>query len=96
MVEEVRSLLERDLSPEQLKHYGLEYRHVTEYVCGEIDLETMIATLTRAIQKFAKRQRTWFRRMERQGVSIRWLEGRMPVEQHVREISLDFANFKAK
>lgn len=96
LIEEVRSLLSRGLAPERLERYGLEYRYVTEFICGEIDLETMTASLTRAIQKFAKRQRTWFRRMERQGVSVRWLEGHMPVEQHVNEISLDFANLQKK
>jgi len=46
----------------------------------------MVHGLTRAIQKFAKRQRTWYRRMERQGVSIHWLEGKLPPEENVRQI----------
>lgn len=32
MIEEVRALLARGYTPGQLKTYGLEYRHVTEYV----------------------------------------------------------------
>ena len=86
LIDEVRSLLARGLTPEQLTFYGLEYRYVTEYVCGETSRERMFELLNRAIGKFAKRQRTWFRRMQRQGVSIHWLDGRLPPEQHVRQI----------
>lgn len=86
LIDEVRSLLARGLTPEQLKFYGLEYRYVTEYVCDETSRDRMFELLNRAIAKFAKRQRTWFRRMERQGVSIHWLDGRLRAEQHVRRI----------
>ena len=35
----------------------------------------MFQKLNSAIHQFAKRQETWFRRMERQGIPIRWLQG---------------------
>jgi len=35
----------------------------------------MFQKLCSAIQDFAKRQETWFRRMERSGIVIRWLDG---------------------
>ncbi|NIS26002.1 MAG: tRNA (adenosine(37)-N6)-dimethylallyltransferase MiaA, partial [Phycisphaerae bacterium] len=31
--------------------------------------------LNSAIHKFAKRQETWFRRMEKNGVPVHWLDG---------------------
>ena len=40
----------------------------------------MFDALNAAIHQFAKRQDTWFRRMECQGVEIHWLEGRDSVE----------------
>jgi tRNA dimethylallyltransferase len=92
LIEEIRSLLDRGLTPKQLKTYGLEYRHVTEYVCDEISRERMFEVLNRAIQKFAKRQRTWFRRMQRQGVSIEWLDGSLPPEENARQILLQLAH----
>ena len=76
LLEEVRALLDRGLTYDQLTFYGLEYRYVTEHLRGDISREQMFAALGAAIHQFAKRQDTWFRRMERQGVEIRWLDGR--------------------
>ena len=58
LADEVRSLLEAGLTAEQLKSYGLEYRHVTEYVCGEVSRERMFDSLSRAIQNFPDRVET--------------------------------------
>jgi len=76
LLEEVRALLDRGLTHDQLIFYGLEYRYVTEHLRGDISREQMFAALGAAIHQFAKRQDTWFRRMERKGVAIRWLDGR--------------------
>lgn len=83
LVEEVRALLDRGLTDDQLIFYGLEYRYVTEHMRGDISREQMFARLSVAIHQFAKRQDTWFRRMERQGVEIRWLDGRGSAEANV-------------
>ncbi len=40
----------------------------------------MVQKLNSAIHDFAKRQETWFRRMERQGTAIHWLDGTGDVE----------------
>ena len=76
LLEEVGVLLDRGLTHDQLIFYGLEYRYVTEHVRGDITREQMFDSLNVAIHRFAKRQDTWFRRMERQGVEIHWLDGR--------------------
>lgn len=73
MIEEVRQLLELGLKPEQLMFYGLEYKFLTLYVTGKLSYEDMFRQLNTAIHQFAKRQMTWFRRMERQGINIHWL-----------------------
>jgi len=39
-----------------------------------------------AIHQFAKRQMTWFRRMENQGTKINWLDGYMPLDEKVEKI----------
>ena len=74
MVEEVRQLLDQGLSPEDLIYYGLEYKFLTQYLIGELDYDTMVQKLHTAICQFAKRQMTWFRRMERQGITIHWMD----------------------
>lgn len=73
MIEEVQSLLHSGLTPEQLKFYGLEYRYITSYLMNEINYNEMFRLLNIAIHQFAKRQMTWFRKMERDGVIIKWL-----------------------
>lgn len=73
MVEEVRGLIEKGVSPEDLIYYGLEYKYLTLYVIGELTYEEMQKQLEIAIHQFAKRQLTWFRGMERRGFKINWL-----------------------
>lgn len=75
LVEEVESLLRMGLSPQSLSYYGLEYRYITAFLLGETDYKTMFALLNTAIHQFARRQRTWFRKMEREGCTIHWLDG---------------------
>jgi len=71
LVEEVQGLLET-VPAEDLIYYGLEYKFVTQYVLGEISREQMEIGLGNAIHQFAKRQMTWFRGMERDGLQIHW------------------------
>jgi tRNA dimethylallyltransferase len=71
MVEEVRGLLQT-VPADDLIYYGLEYKFVTQFVIGQISYEDMVVGLGNAIHQFAKRQMTWFRGMERDGVRIHW------------------------
>ena len=83
LVEEVMQLLHSGLKPEQLTFYGLEYRYVTQFVTGDISYDKMFSKLNTAIHQFSKRQMTWFRRMEKRGVVIRWVDGQLPEEEKV-------------
>ncbi len=87
LLEEVQYLLSTGLEPEQLKFYGLEYRYVTEYVTGEINYNTMFTNLNTAIHQFAKKQETWFRKMQRNGFHIHWIEGKKPIAEKLAEAS---------
>jgi tRNA dimethylallyltransferase len=75
MLEEVQQLLDSGLSMEQLMFYGLEYKFLTLHLSGELSYNEMFRLLNTAIHQFAKRQMTWFRRMENKGIKIKWLEG---------------------
>ena len=81
LVEEIESLLSIGLTPEQLLYYGLEYRWVTMYVLKEMTYDEMFERLNISIRQFAKRQMTWFRRMERKGYELIWLDGRKATEE---------------
>ena len=72
MVDEVRSLIDSGIDPEDLIYYGLEYKFLTLYVIGRLAYDEMVKDLEMAIHQFAKRQMTWFRGMERRGFHIEW------------------------
>ena len=73
MIEEVRTLLRSGISSEDLIYYGLEYKYVTQYLQGKYSKEELFKFLETAIHQFAKRQMTWFRGMERRGITIHWI-----------------------
>jgi len=75
MIDEVRRLHDRGIAWERLESFGLEYRYISLYLQEKITREEMVQTLNTRIHQFAKRQETWFRRMERNGVRICWIEG---------------------
>jgi tRNA dimethylallyltransferase len=80
LIDEVKNLLDK-ISAEDLIYYGLEYKFITLYLTGQMDYKEMFEKLEVAIHQFAKRQMTWFRRMERNGFKIHWLDGHMPLEE---------------
>jgi tRNA dimethylallyltransferase len=86
MVEEVKGLLEQGVTSDQLKFYGLEYRFITQYIHDEISYNEMFRRLNTAIHQFAKRQMTWFRRMEKQGFEIHWLDGNLSHEEKMIQL----------
>lgn len=75
MIDEVANLHESGVPWECLEFYGLEYRFIAQHLQGELSFNDMKQKLQSAICQFAKRQETWFRRMERKGTKIIWLDG---------------------
>lgn len=73
LVDEVRALLEEGLTPDQLIYYGLEYKYTTLYLQGGLDYSEYIEKLETEIHRYAKRQMTYFRKMEKDGITIQWL-----------------------
>ncbi len=74
MIDEVENLITSGISYDKLDFFGLEYRFIGSYIKGELSYNDMYQKLNSAIHKFAKRQMTWFRKMEREGVEINWLK----------------------
>ena len=82
MVEEIKGLIDgthpalapdhKPIPADDLIYYGLEYKFVTLHLIGELTYEEMRTQLATAIHQFAKRQMTWFRGMERKGITIHW------------------------
>jgi tRNA dimethylallyltransferase len=72
LIEEVQQL-NNEISPETLKYYGLEYKYIQLYLEGELSYDAMKEKLFTEICRYAKRQMTWFRGMERKGIKIEWI-----------------------
>lgn len=86
MVDEVRHLLDSGIAPDDLIYYGLEYKYLTLYVTGRLTFEEMFSQLEMEIHRFAKRQMTWFRGMERRGLSIHWIDASLPLSDKIQTI----------
>lgn len=74
MVDEVKRLLAEGIAADDLIYYGLEYKYLTLYAIGQLSYDEMFRQLEIAIHQFAKRQMTWFRGMERRGITIHWMK----------------------
>lgn len=96
MVEEVEALLRQGLKPEQLTYYGLEYKWITLYLCGDIAYDEMVAKLNTAIHQFAKRQETWFRHMEKNGFTLHRIDGCLDLEGKVEMVMRKLDEYNKK
>ena len=86
MVDEIKGILASGVKPDDLIYYGLEYKYLTLYVIGKLSYEEMVSQLEIAIHQFAKRQMTWFRGMERRGITIHWLDATLPTEVNCKAV----------
>ena len=90
MIEEVELLLKNGLPKERLDYFGLEYKFIGRYLDGELIKDELFELLNIAIHQFAKRQRSWFRRMEKRGVKINWIkEGNLETAMNIIEPYLE-------
>jgi tRNA dimethylallyltransferase len=74
LIEEVEQLLKEGISKEVLVFYGLEYKFIVNYLDGLFTFDELKLKLGIAICQYAKRQNTFFRKMEKDSVDIIWLD----------------------
>lgn len=86
MIDEVRSLMNKGVTIDDLLYYGLEYKYIGSYLAGTIPYSEMVSGLEIAIHQFAKRQMTWFRGMERKGAKIHWIDANLSADEKVAYI----------
>jgi len=72
-LEEVEKLLAEGITHEQLQYYGLEYKYASLHLLGQLDSPAFITKLETEIHRYAKRQMTYFRKMEKDGIIIHWV-----------------------
>ncbi len=89
MLQEVEQLHASGVAWHTLEFYGLEYRWMAQHLQGKLNRNDMVQKLRSAIGQFAKRQETFFRRMEKQGVEIHWLDGQGDPFAELCEVVVD-------
>ncbi|MBT2562007.1 tRNA (adenosine(37)-N6)-dimethylallyltransferase MiaA [Pedobacter sp. ISL-68] len=78
LIEEVAQLLKEGISKEILVFYGLEYKFIVNYLDGLFTFDELKLKLGTAICQYAKRQNTFFRKMEKDSIEIIWLDASAP------------------
>ena len=73
MIEEVEALLIGGVTHHRLDTLGLEYRFISRFLKGDYSKDEMMGLLNTAIHQFAKKQMTFFRNMENNGIKIHWI-----------------------
>lgn len=72
MLAEARHLHRQGLSYKRMEELGLEYRYLARLIQGTLTHKEFLAELERAIQGYAKRQNTWFKRNK----DIQWVSSK--------------------
>ncbi len=83
LVDEVRRLLGRGLSPTAPALSAIGYREIVLYLGGEIDLEEAARRMRRATRQFVRRQANWFKASDPR---IHWFESRPGVEDSMERL----------
>ena len=73
LIEEVQQLLKNGITHQRLQFLGLEYKFISLYLQGALTKVQLIEQLQTAIFKFAKRQQTWFNKLEKEDIIIKWV-----------------------
>jgi len=74
MIAEGQELIDKNIPQHRLEQLGMEYRWIGRYLRGLCSKEQMRDLLLRDITRLAKRQRSYFRGMQRRGVSTVTIE----------------------
>lgn len=85
LIDEVLNLRKEGISFVRLEALGLEYRYIALFLRGELSLAEMEKLLAIRIGQFSKRQMSWFRRMEKRGWKIHWLQGEEEAEKIITQ-----------
>ena len=86
LIEEAEMLLKKGLTLEKFKYYGLEYKFLALYFEKKITYQELFTQLNIAIHQFSKRQMTWFRKMEKEGFKINWIDGNLTMDEKINFI----------
>ncbi|MHA1744332.1 MAG: tRNA (adenosine(37)-N6)-dimethylallyltransferase MiaA, partial [Candidatus Heimdallarchaeota archaeon] len=84
LVKEVKNLRKSGISWKRLESFGLEYKFVAQYLQDKLNYQEMVEKLQKEIEKFAKRQMTWFKKFK----NIHWIK----TEKEAKKLIDSFLN----
>jgi tRNA dimethylallyltransferase len=73
MIAEVEALVAMGVTSNELEYYGLEYKYISYFLKGQLTYDAFFSKLETEIHRYAKRQMTYFRKMEKDGIQINWI-----------------------
>lgn len=85
MVGEIKRLHQKGVSWKRLEGFGLEYRYISFYLQGKMSYDEMVQKLFIAICQFSKRQKSWYRRWEKQEKKIYWIKDLSEAETLIKK-----------
>ncbi len=88
LIDEVKTLIEQGLNEETQSMKAIGYREVIPYLKGEISHDEMLQKLKQDSRRYAKRQLTWFRKVE----IARWLDRQTLTQEQMIDIILEEIN----
>jgi tRNA dimethylallyltransferase len=80
MITEVKKLNKNGISWKRLEEFGLEYRHIAQYLQKKLSYRKMMEKIQIESEHYAKRQMTWFKRDKR----INWIKNLEQAEKLVK------------
>jgi len=87
MIAEVKRLKNppagRGISWKRLDDFGLEYRYIARYLREKLTKQEMINELQKEIERYAKRQMTWFKKYP--GARVRWVRNYRQAEKLIEK-----------
>jgi len=86
LVDEVKNLISKGYDRHLNALNTVGYKEVFDCIAGIHSREEMVRLIKRNSRRFAKRQMTWFRGMEKKGTRIHWIDGELPMEEKVEQV----------
>ena len=91
LIDEVKSLIDTGkVDYNRLSYFGLEYKYIGLFLEEELSYNDMFQKLNSAIHNFAKKQSTWLRKIEREGIKLYRIKENY-FEESVKIIEENFA-----